>query len=724
MVSPMVPGAGGLILRELCRKRFLARRISSSYVPDPIAVIEEDASKVVVVESPAKARKIQEYLGSQYTVLASYGHVRDLPPKAGSVLPEKNFEMIWKPLKNSDVHLKELERAISHATSVLLATDPDREGEAISWHLVQELRQRGAIRPDTKLSRISFTSVTKEALTKAMLSPREIDQQLVDAYLARRALDYLFGFNLSPILWRKLPGATSAGRVQSVALKLVCEREKEIEQFEAITYWTVESTLQLPDGNIVKADVASVNGEKVPTPGYDSESACNIIKDLIQGSDFVVNEITHRKSSRKPFAPYTTSTLQQDATRKLGLSSTRVMQLAQQLYEGGMITYMRTDSPTLGQDVIHDIREVIETCHGQDYLPPTVRHYKSRVKNAQEAHEAIRPTNFMLQPQALGVKGYDSNAIHLYSMIMNRAVSSQAQDAAVDSIKVQFKSNDNDIIIQSTGSYISFDGYLKILNESPTEAADENSSEEDSSQYHYLRALSKGEVVKVSSSNSVEHLTKAPARFTEGSLVKKMEDIGVGRPSTYAPTLKLLQGRGYIKVVKKRLYTEPIGRILTAFLQSYLPKYVDYSFTSDMETEFDSISQGEQEWTAVLQSFWSDFKDDTSALADLSGTAVIDTLNKELEYFLFRHSINVIDGSHEGGHCCPLCKSPLSVKLSHKGGPFIGCSNYPSCTYTSSLPNPEEVHEPTSPDSIGEAFKSLSVAEKYGMRGKSTVCVI
>eukprot|EP00890_Picochlorum_soloecismus_P005415 jgi/Picsp_1/5875/NSC_03232-R2_mpn domain containing len=715
-MSPMVPGAGGLILRELCRKRFLARGIASSHVSKSISANEGEASKVVVVESPAKARKIQEYLGDQYTVLASYGHIRDLPPKAGSVLPEKNFEMIWKPLKNSDVHLKELEKAISHATSVLLATDPDREGEAISWHLVQELRQRGAIRPETRLSRISFTSVTKEALTQAMLSPREIDQQLVDAYLARRALDYLFGFNLSPILWRKLPGATSAGRVQSVALKLVCEREKEIEQFEAMTYWTVENTLQLPDGTFVKGDVASVNGEKAPSPGYDSDSVCNNIKELIQSSDFVVHEITHRNSSRKPLAPYTTSTLQQDATRKLGLSSTRVMQLAQQLYEGGLITYMRTDSPALGQDTIHDIRKMIETCHGQDYLPSSVRIYKARVKNAQEAHEAIRPTNFMLQPHALGIKGYDSKAIHLYSMILNRAVASQAQNAVIDSIKVQFKSRDNDIIIQSTGSYTSFDGYLKILNDLPTDVADEN-SEEDSTQYHCLRGLSEGEAVYISSTNSVEHLTKAPARFTEGSLVKKMEEIGVGRPSTYAPTLKLLQGRGYVRLVKKRLYAEPIGRILTAFLQMYLPKYVDYSFTSDMEAEFDSISQGEQEWTTILQSFWSDFKDDTSVLADLSGTAVIDTLNKELEYFLFRHSINVINGSQEGGHCCPLCKSPLSVKLSHKGGPFIGCSNYPSCTYTSSLPNPEEDYEPTSPDSIGEAFKSLSVAEKYGMRG-------
>jgi DNA topoisomerase-1 len=690
-------------------------------VPNSIAGNEKEASKVVVVESPAKARKIQEYLGDQYMVLASYGHIRDLPPKAGSVLPEKNFEMIWKPLKNSDVHLKELEKAISHATSVLLATDPDREGEAISWHLVQELRQRGAIRPETQLSRISFTSVTKDAISKAMLSPREIDQQLVDAYLARRALDYLFGFNLSPILWRKLPGATSAGRVQSVALRLVCEREKEIEQFEAMAYWTVESTLQLPDGTFVKCDVVSVDGERVPSPGYESESLCHNVENKIRSSDFIVHQITNRKSARKPLAPFTTSTLQQDATRKLGLSSTRVMQLAQQLYEGGIITYMRTDSPSLGQDVIHDIRKVIETCHGQEYLPPSARIYKSRVKNAQEAHEAIRPTNVTLQPQALGVKGYDSKAIHLYSIILNRAVSSQAQDAVVDSVKVQFKSPSGDIILQSTGSHTSFEGYLKILNDSSTDDADENSSE-DSSQYHCLRSLSEGEAAKVTSSKSIEHFTKAPARFTEGSLVKKMEEIGVGRPSTYAPTLKLLQGRGYIRLVKKRLYAEPIGRILTAFLQKYLPKYVDYSFTSDMEMEFDSISQGEQEWTAVLQSFWADFKIDTSALADLSGTAVIDTLNKELEYFLFRHSINVIDGSPEGGHCCPLCKSPLSVKLSHKGGPFIGCSNYPSCTYTSSLPNPEEVHEPTSPDSIGEAFKSLSVAEKYGMRGKSVAC--
>lgn len=673
-----------------------------------------DGSKVMLVESPAKAKKIQEFLGDRYKVLASYGHVRDLPPKAGSVLPEKDFDMRWETLQSAVKHIEALEKALEEGSveELYMATDPDREGEAISWHVLQQLGRRGTLQERLNVRRVSFTEITKKAIEHAIEEPRDIDENLVHAYLARRALDYLLGFHLSPILWRKLPGATSAGRVQSVALRMICEREKEIENFRESHYWTLHGTVGLPDGGSIHADLLTVDGSRVPDPGYSSREDAECILKRIKGSDFTVTSVSERETTRQPRAPFSTSSLQQEANSVLGYSASKTMQLAQELYEGGMISYMRTDSVVLSDEAIQRLRDVIASQYGRSVVPSSPRQFhRKKSAHSQEAHEAIRPTDPKINLQKLSQQGYSAQAIKLYELIRNRTLASQAEKARIATVQVIFSSAAGDIELKATGSKTSFPGYLRIVGE---QEDDEKKAREV--QYDSLIQLAEASPVALTSATSQEHTTKPPPRYSEGSLVKAMEEYGIGRPSTYAPTMKLLYARGYITSHRKRLHAEPIGRILTSFLKQYAPEYVDYSFTSKIETDFDEICQGEQDWLQVMGQFWEHFAKTTESLSHLSGTDILNSINNDLEEFIFRQKSDAVTGEIEGGAECPKCKHPLSLKLSHKGGPFIGCSQYPDCKYTRSLPTHDD-ETPSAPLDMGSTFTSLNLAEKYGMRG-------
>lgn len=681
------------------------------------------AGKVMLVESPAKAKKIQEFLGDQCRVLASYGHVRDLPPKAGSVDPSTGFEMRWEALQHADKHMRALEEVMQGGASVelLLATDPDREGEAISWHVLALLKERGVVA--SNVQRITFTEITKEAVLGAMSAPREINEHLVQAYLARRAVDYLLGFHLSPILWRKLPGASSAGRVQSVALRMICEREDEIDGFDRRMYWTVHGVVRLPDGSTVRADVGGEGDTS-----FSTLEEAKRVKAAIEGArSLTVGKVVAKRTSRQPQAPFTTSTMQQESNIKLGFGASKTMQLAQELYEGGMITYMRTDSYSMSLGAVESIRDVIRIKFGEAFVPSTPKVFtRKKAVNAQEAHEAVRPTDPSLGPQAVAYRGYGPAAVKLYELIRDRALASQAENAASDAVAVTFVSGNGEdrVELRATGSKVAFPGYLGVLGR------DEDPSSEAVTNFAALSKLEEGQTVTVDSSLTEEHTTKPPPRYTEGTLIKAMEEHGIGRPSTYAPTLKLLFARNYVKSSKKRLYAEPIGRILTSFLKLYAPEYVDFSYTSTLEGDFDRISHGDQDWMDVMQQFWAPFEQKTKLLSELSGTEVLDSLNEDLASYLFRPTV---DGTStipaatavklkdpndaERQLTCPSCQAPLSLKLSHKGGPFIGCSQYPTCNYTRPLPSGDDDFVPTMAEDIGNAFKSMNIAEQYGMRG-------
>ena len=705
------------ILRGECRRLgafvWLRRGLLDRYFATARASVQKDV-QVMLVESPAKAKKIQEFLGGKFRVLASYGHVRDLSPKSGSVQPEQNFEMRWDTLRNAEKHIRILQDALAQneATTVLyMATDPDREGEAISWHMIQELQHRGALSGVDKVHRVSFTEVTKPAVLHALEEPREINEKIVQAYLARRALDYLLGFHLSPILWRKLPGAASAGRVQSVALRMVCEREEEIENFNQALYWTVHGLLGVQGGSHVQADLFKYMGESVPATGYSSEEEALKISHLIKKSQFVVKAANERKTSRQPSGPFTTSTMQQEANKTLGFGATKTMQLAQELYEGGLITYMRTDSLAISNSAREKIQDALQSAFGEEFVSSSPRTYHTKKRSlSQEAHEAIRPTDPLVSLHSVSHKGYSPAAVKLYGLIRSRALASQSTNAISTNVQVIFESTDGNLELKATASKTEFPGFLAV------QERDEDIKESILA-YNDLAALKQGAMVDVVSSSAEKHATKPPPRYTEGSLVKQMEEYGIGRPSTYAPTLKLLYARNYIKSTRKRLYAEPIGRILTCFLKQYAPEYVDYEFTSNLEESFDRISNGEEDWIKVMRSFWEEFEQTTCELSNLSGTEVLEKLNKSLSRYLFREKLESITGNPEGGTQCPKCKQQLSLKLSHKGGPFIGCSSYPECSYTRSLPTNDDEHIPTAVEDLGNAFKSMNVAEKYGMRG-------
>ena len=637
--------------------------------------------KLVVVESPAKAKTINKYLGKDYEVLASYGHVRDLPAKDGSVLPEDDFAMLWEVDTASKKRLSDIGNALKNADELILATDPDREGEAISWHVLDVLTQKKLIK-DKPVSRVVFNAITKSAITEAMLHPRQIDGPLVDAYLARRALDYLVGFTLSPILWRKLPGSRSAGRVQSVSLRLVCDREAEIEKFKPVEYWSVDAKL-IEKGKTFDARLYSVDGKVTDKLAISNGDEAKALKTAIEAGRFEVKSVDKKPTKRNPYAPFTTSSLQQDASSRLGMSPNRTMQLAQRLYEDGIITYMRTDGVEIAPEAIAEARRAIEKEYGTAYLPSTPRLYQTKAKNAQEAHEAIRPTDMFRHPDQLST---DADQKKLYGLIWRRTLASQMRSAEIERTTADIavgssgRASDadapsRDLTLRAVGSVVTFPGFLALYGVEAT--ADRDEDDEDSRE---LPPLSIGDTPKLDKALIEQHFTQPPARFTEASLIKKMEELGIGRPSTYAATITVLQDRNYVRLEKRALIPEDRGRIVTAFLESFFTKLVEFDFTAKLEEQLDQISAGELRWKDVLREFWIDFTRQTDEIKDLRVSEVLDALNVLLADHIFPAKA---DGSDP--RRCPTCGTgALSLKLG-KFGAFIGCSNYPECRHTMQL---------------------------------------
>ncbi len=629
--------------------------------------------KLVVVESPAKAKTINKYLGKDYEVLASYGHVRDLPPKDGSVLPDEDFAMSWEVDTASRKRLTDIGNALKDADELILATDPDREGEAISWHVLDVLRQKKLIK-DKPVSRVVFNAITKSAITEAMQHPRAIDEPLVDAYLARRALDYLVGFTLSPILWRKLPGSRSAGRVQSVALRLVCDREAEIEKFKPVEYWSVDAKLN-EKGKTFDARLYSVDGKVTDKLDVKTGAEAQALKAAIEAGRFSVKSVDKKPTKRNPYAPFTTSSLQQDASSRLGFSPSRTMQLAQRLYEDGVITYMRTDGIDMAPEAIAAARDAIEKTFGTPYLPQTPRIYQNKAKNAQEAHEAIRPTDMFRQPDTVD----DADQRKLYALIWRRTLASQMRPAEIERTTADIAVNapGRDIMLRAVGSVVTFPGFLAVYG---VEAKSDKDGDEDDEDSRELPPLAVGDTPKLEQALIEQHFTQPPPRYTEASLIKKMEEVGIGRPSTYAATVSVLQDRNYIRVEKRAIVPEDRGRIVTAFLENFFTKLVEYGFTAGLEEKLDEISAGDLKWKDVLREFWQDFTRQTDEIKDLRVSEVLDALNDSLKDHIFPAKA---DGSDP--RRCPNCGTgELSLKLG-KFGAFIGCSNYPECKYTMQL---------------------------------------
>jgi DNA topoisomerase-1 len=634
---------------------------------------------VVVVESPAKAKTIEKYLGPGWRVLASFGHVRDLPAKNGSVLPDRRFEMLWEIDPKADARLKDIARAIKGADHLYLATDPDREGEAISWHVRKVLEERDAL-DGIDVKRVVFNEVTKGAVLDAMKHPRELNQELIDAYMARRALDYLVGFTLSPVLWRKLPGSRSAGRVQSVALRLICEREAEIEAFKANEFWTVEVDCKTAAGQPFKARLTHLDGRKLEKFDLPNEDAAKRAAQAIVERRYRVAQVERKTIRRNPYPPFTTSTLQQEASRKLGMGATQTMRVAQRLYEGvelggetvGLITYMRTDGVTLSQDAISVARDLIGREHGPRYLPDQPRVYKTQAKNAQEAHEAIRPTDVTRKPR--DVAAYlDRDQARLYELIWKRTVASQMQSAELDQTTVDILADDRQVTLRATGTVIAFDGFLTLYQED----RDDDPEDEDS---RLLPRMAEGEAVERGEVRPEQHFTQPPPRYSEASLVKRLEELGIGRPSTYASILQVLQDRDYVRLEKRRFIPEDRGRLVTAFLTSFFGKYVEYDFTANLEGQLDEISGGRVDWRAVLTEFWRAFEPACAEAKDLPFRQVLDRLDETLGLHFFPDL-----GDGRNPRQCPACANGrLGIKLGKREA-FIGCANYPECRYTRSL---------------------------------------
>jgi DNA topoisomerase I len=635
---------------------------------------------IVIVESPAKAKTVNKYLGPGYRVLASYGHVRDLPSKNGSVLPDKDFEMHWDVEPKAAKRLDEIAKAVKGANKLILATDPDREGEAISWHVLQVLDRKKAL-GGIPVERVVFNAVTKEAVLDAMRQPRTIDRPLVNAYLARRALDYLVGFTLSPVLWRKLPGARSAGRVQSVALRLVCDRELEIEQFKTQEYWSILAELATAKNETVQARLVSADGKKLDKFDIPDQATADRLKAALEGGRFKVSNIESKAQRRNPAAPFTTSTLQQEASRKLGFSPRHTMQLAQRLYEGvdmggeaeGLITYMRTDGVQIVPEAVAAVRRLVTKLYGDRYVPGSPRQYETKAKNAQEAHEAIRPTDFTKEPDKVA-RYLDGDAYKLYKLIWQRTLASQASSAEIERTTADIDVTGSDgkhYGVRASGSVIRFDGFLKIYEEGVDDAVGEDGA---------LPPLAKGDALDLRKIEAKQHFTEPPPRYSEATLIKKMEELGIGRPSTYASTLNVLRDREYVRLDKKRLFPEDKGRLVTAFLESFFRRYVEYDFTADLEEKLDRISAGELEWKDVLRDFWREFIAAVNDIGDLRITEVLDALNDLLAPHIFPDA-----GEGTDPRACPSCNvGRLSLKVG-KFGAFIGCSNYPDCRYTRQL---------------------------------------
>jgi DNA topoisomerase-1 len=637
--------------------------------------------KIVVVESPAKAKTINKYLGPDYEVLASFGHVRDLPAKDGSVDPEHDFKMLWEVDDKSQKRLNDIARAVKGADGLILATDPDREGEAISWHVLEVLKEKNALKKQS-VERVVFNAITKNAVAEAMANPRQIDGALVDAYLARRALDYLVGFTLSPVLWRKLPGARSAGRVQSVALRLVCDRELEIEKFVAREYWSLLAKLATPKGEQFEARLVGADGQKIQRLDIGSGKEAEDFKKALESAAFSVTSVEAKPARRNPYPPFMTSTLQQEASRKFGFAPAHTMRLAQRLYEGididgdtvGLITYMRTDGVDIAPEAIQSARRVIEAEYGKQYVPSSPRQYTSKAKNAQEAHEAIRPTDLARLPSHVK-KVVEPDQAKLYELIWLRTIASQMESAELErtTVDITAKAGSRTIELRATGTVVKFDGFLTLYNEDQ----DDKSDDEDANR---LPEMKTGDALQKREIEATQHFTEPPPRYSEASLVKRMEELGIGRPSTYASVLQVLRDRGYVRLEKKRLQPEDKGRVLTAFLENFFQKIVEYDFTATLEEQLDQISNNELPYKDVLRDFWKDFTTAVASIKELRITQVIDALDEMLAPHLFPPAK---DGSDP--RKCPNCENGrIGLKLGRFGG-FIGCSNYPECKYTRQL---------------------------------------
>jgi DNA topoisomerase-1 len=645
---------------------------------------------VVVVESPTKAKTINRYLGADYQVFASYGHVRDLPPKDGSVEPDRDFAMSWQIDPKAKKHIDAIAAALKNSDKLYLATDPDREGEAIAWHMQDVLAQRKALN-GVEVKRIVFHEITKDAVLEALASPLDVNQELVDAYLARRALDYLVGFTLSPVLWRKLPGSRSAGRVQSVALRLICEREAEIEIFRTDEYWSVDGAFTTAAGAPYSAHLTHIDGKKLDKLSLANKEAADAAVAKVNAGGYRIDTVDPKQARRNPAPPFTTSTLQQEASRKLGFGASRTMQVAQRLYEGldiggetvGLITYMRTDSVTLSQSALDGCRDFIKRDFGADYLPDVPRLYRTTARNAQEAHEAIRPTDMSRTPRS--VKGrLDNEQARLYELVWKRTVACQMASAILDQLAVDITAQDRSVMMRATGSVIKFDGFLKIYQEGRDDAGDlpEGGGDSSDERDRRLPPMNEGEDTALTAVTSEQHFTQPPPRYSEASLVKKMEELGIGRPSTYASILKVLQDRDYVLLEKRRFVPEDRGRLVTAFLANFFERYIEYDFTADMEQQLDDISGGRTDWRRVLRDFWDQFSNSVEGTRELSITQVLDALNDTLGGHFFPPK-NGEDA--DAARACPVCDSGrLSLKLG-KFGAFIGCSDYPDCRYTRQL---------------------------------------
>ncbi|HEY5106639.1 MAG TPA: type I DNA topoisomerase [Caulobacteraceae bacterium] len=627
---------------------------------------------VVVVESPAKAKTINRYLGPGFTVLASYGHVRDLPSKDGSVRPQDDFEMSWEVDARSTKRLADIVQALKGADSLILATDPDREGEAISWHVLEVLNKKKALK-GVAVRRVVFNAITRSAVTQAMSAPRDIDMELVNAYLARRALDYLVGFTLSPVLWRKLPGARSAGRVQSVALRLIVDREIEIEAFKTQEYWSVEADVSA-GGDPFLARLVKSQGKRLGKFDLADSGAADRAKAAVEAARLTVAAVEKKPATRTPPPPFTTSTLQQEASRKLGFSAQRTMQAAQKLYEGvdiggetvGLITYMRTDGVQSATEALEEARTVIAGLYGKDYVPEAARHYKVKAKNAQEAHEAIRPTSLERNPGRLRL---EADLGRLYELIWKRMIASQMEAARIERTSIDLQSADGQTALRATGQVVLFPGYLTVYEEGRDDESDEEGGR--------LPQVSQGAATKVIAARADQHFTEPPSRYSEASLVAKMEAIGIGRPSTYASILTVLRDRAYVRMDKNRFVPEDTGRLVTAFLERFFARYVEYDFTAGLEEKLDLVSDGKLDWKALLREFWTDFNVQVAEIGELRMGQVLDTLDEALSPHIFPATTNGADP-----RTCPTCGTGrLSLKAG-KFGAFIGCSNYPECRFT------------------------------------------
>ncbi|WP_170390646.1 type I DNA topoisomerase [Ruegeria arenilitoris] len=648
---------------------------------------------VVVVESPAKAKTINKYLGPDYTVLASYGHVRDLPPKDGSVDPDHEFSMTWEVGTDSRKHVKAIADALKDDNALILATDPDREGEAISWHLQEALTKRRSIKKDTAVSRVTFNAITKDAVTKAMQNPREVDMPLVEAYLARRALDYLVGFNLSPVLWRKLPGAKSAGRVQSVCLRLIVEREMEIEAFKPVEYWSVKALFETPRGQTYEARLVTLAGKKLDKHDIANATQAELAVQAITSRALSVTSVEAKPAARNPSAPFMTSTLQQEASRKFGMGARHAMQVAQRLYEAGHITYMRTDGIDMAPEAVAATRDAIKDRFGTEYVPDSPRMYKNKAKNAQEAHECIRPTD--MTKDAAALKLSDDDQRKLYDLIWKRTIACQMAAARLERTTVEIGSDDGQVGLRATGQVVLFDGFMRVYEEGRDDVEDEDDKRlpqiMQGDPAHFAKTTLKDQFDKATADGAdkkailsdnqavlaLQHHTQPPPRYTEATLVKRMEELGIGRPSTYASIVTTIQDRGYVRKDKNRLIPEEKGRIVTIFLLNFFRQYVGYEFTANLEEQLDEVSAGARDYKDLLSKFWRDFSAAIAETSELRISEVLDKLDEALAPQLYPPRE---DGSDP--RICPKCGvGRLHLKTSRTGG-FVGCGNYPECTYT------------------------------------------